>query len=224
MAYKPIEDYGMIGDLRTIALVGVDGSIDFMCFPHFDSPTVFAAMLDEGKGGSFSITPAVDGVRQKQMYLPDTNVLITRSLSQGGVSELTDFMPTNQPHHTHAVVRRVTCVKGPLRFRFRCAPRFDYARATHRVQAVTPREVLFVSDGPNKTCLRLRTPVDVAIKDGDAVGEFELQSEQTVDFVLELAHEDTASPSAEPDYCRTAFRQTVLFWREWIRGSNYRGQ
>ena len=86
-----------------------------MCFPHFDSPTVFAAMLDGGKGGSFSITPAVDGVRQKQMYLPDTNVLITRSLSQGGVSELTDFMPTNQPHHTHAVVRRVTCVKGPLR-------------------------------------------------------------------------------------------------------------
>ena len=66
--------------------------------------------------------------------------------------------------------------------------------------------------------------MDVAIKDGDAVGEFELQSEQTVDFVLELAHEDTASPSAEPDYCRTAFRQTVLFWREWIRGSNYRGR
>jgi GH15 family glucan-1,4-alpha-glucosidase len=77
MGYQPIENYGIIGDLRTTALVGLDGSIDFMCFPHFDSPTLFAAMLDDGKGGRFKIAPKVtEGVRHKQLYLPDTNVLL----------------------------------------------------------------------------------------------------------------------------------------------------
>ncbi len=223
MAYKPIEDYGMIGDLRTIALVGIDGSIDFMCFPHYDSPTVFAALLDQGKGGRFQIAPAVDGVRQKQMYLPDTNVLITRFLSQDGVGEVTDFMPVDQPPHTHAIVRRVTCVKGPLRFRLRCAPRFDYARAVHRVRAMTPRELVFVAD-EGGTRLRLRTPVDLAIDGADAVGEFVLQSEQTMDFVLEVAREDVPSPSAAPNYPERAFQHTVRFWRDWIRRSSYRGR
>ena len=113
MAYKPIEEYGMIGDLRTIALVGMDGSIDFMCFPHFDSPTLFAAMLDEEKGGHFSISPVVEGARQKQLYLPDTNVLVSRFLSEDGVGEVIDFMPIGQARHTHAIVRRVQGIRGP---------------------------------------------------------------------------------------------------------------
>ena len=224
MAYKPIEDYGMIGDLRTIALVGVDGSIDFMCFPHFDSPTVFAAMLDESKGGCFRIAPAIDGVRQKQMYLPDTNVLITRFLSEQGVGEVTDFMPVDQPHHAHAIVRRVTCVKGPLRFTLRCAPRFDYARATHQVEAVSPRELLFTATGAGGSRLRLRTSVDLTIKGGEVVGEFDLQSEQTVDFVLEVVREGDPSPSSAPDYVEQAFQQTVRFWRQWVSNSSYRGR
>lgn len=223
MAYKPIEDYGMIGDLRTIALVGIDGSIDFMCFPHFDSPTIFGAMLDEKKGGRFAIAPAVDGVRQKQMYLPDTNVLITRFLSDSGVGEVTDFMPTDQPHHTHAIVRRVTCVKGPLKFRLECSPRFDYARGSHTVKAVSPREMIFAAKGGGSQ-LRLRTPVDLTIKGQDVTGEFELQTEETIDFVLEIAREDVPSPSAEAGYADRTYRDTVRYWREWIRSSNYRGR
>lgn len=78
MPYRPIEDYAVIGNMRTVALVGTDGSIDWLCFPHFDSPSVFGALLDDAKGGRFKISPHEDGKRTKQFYWPETNVLITR--------------------------------------------------------------------------------------------------------------------------------------------------
>jgi hypothetical protein len=90
MAYQPIENYGVIGDLHTVALVGMDGSIDFMCYPDFDSPSLFAALLDCHCGGRFFIKPAAPAACRKQMYLPDTNVLLTRFLSNDGVAEITD--------------------------------------------------------------------------------------------------------------------------------------
>ena len=91
--YQPIEDYGLIGDMHTVALVGKDGSIDFMSFPSFDSATIFAALLDRRRGGRFVIAPDLSGSAQKQLYIPDTNVLITRWLSAAGVAEVSDFMP-----------------------------------------------------------------------------------------------------------------------------------
>ena len=93
MPYQPIENYGVIGNLRTAALVGMDGSIDWLCLPHFDSPSVFAAILDDGKGGRFRIAPPHDGVRHKQFYWPDTNVLVTRFLHPDGIGEIEDYMP-----------------------------------------------------------------------------------------------------------------------------------
>ena len=93
MSYQPIENYGIVGDLHTIALVGMDGSIDFFCCPHFDSPSVFAALLDDRKGGRFRISAVLGEVRHRQIYLPDTNVLLTRFLSDEGVAEVSDFMP-----------------------------------------------------------------------------------------------------------------------------------
>src|SRR5690606_28445917 len=84
MDYQPIENYGIVGDLNTIALVGLDGSIDFMCFPDFDSPSIFAALLDKQKGGFFQITPVFGEMHNKQLYLPDTNILLTRFLSSEG--------------------------------------------------------------------------------------------------------------------------------------------
>ena len=94
--YKPIEDYGIIGDLHTVALVGKDGSIDFLCLPSFDSPSVFAALLDADRGGRFQIAPRLDDAVHKQLYLPDTNVLLTRFLSDSGVAEVSDFMPVEE--------------------------------------------------------------------------------------------------------------------------------
>ena len=91
--YQPIENYGVIGNLRTAALVGMDGSIDWLCLPHFDSPSVFAAILDDRKGGRFRIAPAGDHFRRKQFYWPDTTILVTRFLHDDGVGEIEDYMP-----------------------------------------------------------------------------------------------------------------------------------
>ena len=114
MAYKPIESYGVIGDLHTVALVGMDGSIDWCCLPQFDSPSIFAAILDEHKGGFFKIASLYEA-QHKQMYLPDSNVLVTRFLSPEGVGEVVDFMPVQDPSHgkkTHRIVRVVRAVRG----------------------------------------------------------------------------------------------------------------
>jgi GH15 family glucan-1,4-alpha-glucosidase len=111
MPYLPIENYAMIGDMHTVALVGINGSIDWLCIPHFDSPSVFAALLDENKGGRFHIAPVDDDVTYKQFYWPDTNVLITRFLSHKGAAELTDFMPVGNSGgeaHSHQLIRRIT--------------------------------------------------------------------------------------------------------------------
>jgi len=107
MVYKPIESYGVVGDLHTVALVGMDGSIDWCCLPHFDSPSIFAAILDEKKGGFFKIA-SLHEAQRKQMYLPDSNVLVTRFVSPDGVGEVIDFMPIQDPSRgkkTHHIVR-----------------------------------------------------------------------------------------------------------------------
>src|SRR6185295_14604200 len=104
--YAPIGDYGIIGDLYTIALVGMDGSIDFLCLPHFDSPSVFAALVDAERGGRFQLAPLLEGAARKQLYLPDTNVLLTRFLDANGVAELSDFMPIKDAELAHNLVRQ----------------------------------------------------------------------------------------------------------------------
>src|SRR5512134_3132695 len=130
--YQPIENYGIIGNLRTAALVGMDGSIDWLCLPYFDSPSVFAAILDDAKGGYYRISPACDGVRYKQFYWPDTNILVTRFLHADGVGEIEDYMPVRSACGlADELIRRVRVVRGRLPFRLECHPRFDYARATH---------------------------------------------------------------------------------------------
>ena len=131
MPYQPIENYSIIGDMHSLALVGMDGSIDWLCFPHFDSPSVFAAILDDTKGGKFKIAATNEGATSKQFYWPDTNVLITRFLSAGGVGEITDFMPADarrREHGRHQLVRRVNGVRGTCRFKMECCPAFNYAR------------------------------------------------------------------------------------------------
>src|ERR1700756_5258663 len=92
MPYQPIDHYGVIGDMRSMALVGKNGSIDWCCLPDFDSPSIFAAILDDKKGGAWCLAPAGDASR-KQMYLPNTNVLVTRFFTESGMAEVTDFMP-----------------------------------------------------------------------------------------------------------------------------------
>jgi GH15 family glucan-1,4-alpha-glucosidase len=224
MTYQLIDHYGAIGDLHTVALVSIDGAIDFLCAPHFDSPSVFAALLDEQSGGSFQLAPLLDGARRKQLYLPDTCVLLTRFLSDDGVAEVSDFMPIAEARYAHAVVRRAKTVRGEIRFRMRCRPQFDYARATHTV-ARTEDGVIFVPSSPrHQIALRLRTSTPVRIEDGAAISEFTLRAEEVVAFVLEEVIPGKESPAAAPDYVPDVFKRTVNFWQQWVGRSAYRGR
>ena len=220
--YQPIENYGVIGDLNTVALVGMDGSIDFMSFPNFDSPTIFAALLDDQKGGRFKIAPILENPQQRQLYLPDTNVLLTRFLSDGGVAEVSDCMPVQEMGHAHDIIRRVKTVRGEIRFRMICQPRFDYARASHRVEQ-KKGEVLFISEDGASLTLRLRSSLPLKIENGAALAEFTLRAGESAAFVLEQA-DDEQSPSSSPDYVSAAFKETINFWRRWVSHSTYRGR
>jgi len=223
--YAPIEDYGIIGDLHTVALVGKDGSIDFLCLPSFDSPSVFAALLDAERGGRFQIAPQLGEAARKQLYLPDTNVLLTRFLSSDGVAELSDFMPVEDGGQAHTLVRRVKTVRGEIRFRMHCDPRFDYARATHSVERRSDREVIFIGrGGAGKLTLRLCSSVAMQLADGAAVAEFTLGADESASFVLEVVMADEPSPGRQPDYESEAFKQTVNFWRRWVDRCTYRGR
>src|SRR5258708_3184706 len=150
MPYQPIENYGIIGNMRTVALVGMNGSIDWYCYPHFDSPSVFGAILDDNKGGRFQICPVDDrGVRHKQFYWPSTNILVTRFLLPDEIVELKDFIPIvpapDSPWYPH-LYRRIRCVKGSVRISLFCRPAFDYGRKSHTT-LMGANGVIFNSDG-----------------------------------------------------------------------------
>ena len=223
MVYQPIENYGIIGDLHTVALVGMDGSIDFMCFPDFDSPSIFARMLDKDDGGHFRLAPVLEDANHKQLYISGTNVLLTRFLSGDGVAEISDFMPVESVSRAHNLVRRAKTVRGEIAYRMTCRPRFDYARAGHRVE-LREDGVLFSSENHAGLALRLRSEVPLRLEDGAAVAEFRLGAGETAAFVLEKMEPGQPSPSAAPGYVAESFKETVNFWHEWIGRSSYQGR
>jgi len=153
MAHYPnISDHGFIGDLQTAALVSTDGTVDWFCCPRFDSPSVFASLLDREHGGRFRIATAERGYVSKQLYFPDSAVLITRFMAPGGVGEVIDFMPVpdgGAPTDNHRLVRMARVVRGQMRFVFECAPRFDYGRADHTLEVA----------GPEASLARLPAPI-----------------------------------------------------------------
>ncbi|MDZ7845137.1 MAG: glycoside hydrolase family 15 protein [Anaerolineales bacterium] len=223
MGYRPIGDYGVIGDLNTVALISREGSIDFMCFPDFDSPTIFARILDDQQGGYFSICPQLDDAKLKQLYIADTNVLLTRFLLPDGVAELSDYMPIEQEQVIPNLVRRIKAVRGTIKVNMRCHPAFDYARAEHDWE-INDGEVLFTSRGPDGLKLRLRSEVPVEVLEGAAVAEFTLKEGESAAFILEQVLSGTPSPCAVPNYVADTFKDTVNYWHTWIESSNYRGR
>src|SRR5438093_11225533 len=155
--YPPIESHGVIGDLQTVALVALDGRIPFLCLPEFDSPTVFASLLDAERGGFFDIVPRLEHPRHKQMYLPDSNVLLTRVLADEGVCEISDFMPIPRRPSPSRIVRRVKAVRGSFDVVVCCAPRFAYGMLDHSVRIDGDAAVFTAKD--NSIRLRLATSV-----------------------------------------------------------------
>lgn len=222
--YQPIENYAVIGDLDTIALVGRNASIDFLCFPHFDSPSVFAALLDADKGGYFKISPQHDDIKYKQLYLPETNVLLTRFLGQQGVGEVTDFMPVEELYIGKELIRTVSCVRGSLSFKLECRPRFNYARTAHRLQQVNLNEVLFITDGMNGLTLRLRSTVPLDIQGTDVVLNFTLSIGQKATFILEHVTETEGIQLPVDQFAEKSLFATINYWKEWISQSRYNGR
>lgn len=222
MNYQPIENYGVIGDLNTVALVGLNGSIDFMCFPDFDSPSIFASLLDKDKGGYFEISPVFGEMHNKQLYLPDTNVLLTRFLSSEGVGELTDFMPAEELYEGHALIRRLTNVRGCTRYRMTCLPRFNYGRSPHTIEVADKRTLLFHSDDIS---IVLRSTVDMEVKEDAGIAEFVLDSNEIADFIFELHDNQRVSENLElSDIVSRELKETMDYWKDWAARSEYNGR
>jgi GH15 family glucan-1,4-alpha-glucosidase len=146
---------------------------------------------------------------------------VSRFLSEQGVAEVNDFMSIEEVGHT--LVRRARTVRGEVRFRMLCAPRFDYARAHHTVERVTDG-VIFSSRGGDQTALRLRATVPIQVVNGDGAAEFTLSAGKSADFVLEPATLEGSSPSSAPDYVSSSFKKTINYWRRWVARSNYQGR
>lgn len=221
--YLPIGNYGVIGNLHTVALVSMKGSIDFMCFTRYDSPSLFGALLDAEKGGCFSIKPVSDEGDFKQLYLPDTAVLLTRFLSDEGVAEITDFMPVKTTEENCVLVRSVVTTRGEVAFRMQCQPRFNYARAEHRVTG-NQHEVLFVSEEKPHLAFRLMSNVPMVIDGKDVYAEFTLAEKEKAHFVMEASSdEERDRHDALHHYTTDAFSTTVNYWKNWVGQSNYTG-
>ena len=224
MAYQPIEHYGIIGNMRTSALVGWNGSIDWYCFPHFDSPSVFGAILDDQKGGRFSIAPLDHDVTHKQFYWPDTNLLITRFLSPEGIGEIEDFMPagpSTTPDWHHQLVRRVRVVRGSMRFHLACHPAFNYARTPHET-VLTSHGAGFYTQALN---LGLATTLPLKLDDRGVSAQFTLRQGETAVCVLrQIEPGQDCGATVTDQHAQVLFESTVRFWREWLAQCQYTGR
>ncbi len=229
-AYHPIENYGVIGNLQTIALIGTDASIDFLCFPYFDSPSIFASLLDAERGGRFILSPTFQHRRPKQMYLSNSNILLTRFLSPDGVAEVCDFMPISlesgrdRVEPVHQLIRRANCVRGEVQFQMACDPRLDYGRAKQQVNLLSEKEALFFPDCGERSIspIRLRSEVPLVIREGRVESEFVLSAGQSALFILE--GDEDAPHAIDPHRVSEEFKATLNFWQSWIAQSTYRGR
>ena len=214
-----IADHGVIGDLQTAALVASDGTIDFLCLPEFDSPTVFAQLLDFARGGQFSIAPVDREVRSEQRYIRDTNVLVTRFFASDLDLEVVDFMPIERTPAPSRVVRLVRMTRGGGRVRMSCAPHPDYARATPVVTVVDRRATFVWRDGE---AFALTATVPFQLAGNEVISEFALQSGERAAFVFGRCEEGDRLPNVRA--ANRAMRRTVVYWRRWIAGCDYKGE
>ncbi|MCY4475454.1 MAG: glycoside hydrolase family 15 protein [Chloroflexi bacterium] len=221
--YLRIEDHGIIGDLYTAALVGVDGTIDWFCAPHFDSPSIFASILDEENGGHFSLRPANNDVRSTQYYLPETNVLVTHFTSDEGVAQIVDFMPvrTRVAGDTdHVLIRRITGIRGNLHMQIDCSPRFNYGRDEHDAVYVG-ESVRFISPDIS---IEYWSTVKPKIIDNAVKVDFEIQEGHTEYIVIDAVEHIERADKFDAERIELLFDATVDYWRRWINKCTYTGR
>jgi len=229
--YLPIADHGLIGDLRTVALVGTNGTIDWYCCPSFDAPSVFGSILDAERGGCFELT-ADAPAKSKQFYFPDTNVLITRFFTEAGVGEVQDFMPVigdATEVGRHRLIRRVVCARGAIPMRARVAPRFDYARQPHTVRvqdqvALFETEPLSLAFETEPLSLALTATVPLDLAGPDVRSSFKLLEGESAVFALDRVGDGIVPRRCPHVEAEQQFTDTVAFWRRWLASSRYRGR
>lgn len=224
--YLPIEDYGVIGNMHSAALVGRNGSIDWLSLPHFDSPSVFAAILDCEKGGHFRICPAgFSDSTCKQVYWPETNVLITRFLLGEGVLEVIDFMPVDVPPGGpgfRQVIRRVEAIRGSVPIEVECCPAFNYGRDEHKTELVD-RGAVFRS---KSITVELHTRVPLQMTDlGGVRASLELKQGERAMFVLaQVDPQNAGAPVLDQDVGEQLLTRTVSYWHAWLSKCTYKGR
>jgi GH15 family glucan-1,4-alpha-glucosidase len=217
--YAAISDHGIIGDLQTTALVARDGTIDFLCLPEFDSPSVFARLLDVERGGYFAVAPA-GAMRTEQRYVRDTNVLVTRFVGDSLELELLDFMPVAQTAMPSRIVRIARALRGDGFIRAVCAPRFDYGRQAPDID-LEGGVATFAARGGLR--LSLTSSIPLAIEKDSVTAASALKAGEQAVFVLEhLARDCQLRLGARP--VRRSLRRTIVFWQRWIAGCAYRGE
>lgn len=219
MTYRPIRDYGVIGDMHSAAMVSRDGSIDWLCFPRFDSPSVFAAILDDKRGGCFAIRPAGEH-RFSQAYLPDTNVLLTSFQTDAGRATVIDFMPVaaDIAVSEHEVIRIVRCESGQMVLDCLFQPRLDYGRGRTRL---TPASRGVVARN-GEACLSLASPVPFDIGDDTAQATIALGAGESAAFVLRW---DEKAPRPLVDYdIHGKLGNTQAYWATVARDWHYHGR
>jgi GH15 family glucan-1,4-alpha-glucosidase len=213
--YLPIAEHGIIGDLHTAALVGSDGTIDWFCPDRFDGPSAFGALLDRNRGGFYRIATTDPLATTRQIYLPDTNVLITRFLSPQGVSEIQDFMPVGAG--PQRLIRSVVGVRGALRFRLEVEPRFGYGLYEPQV-TLQPTGAVFRAPAH---ALAFSSPVALEPTAAGAKVEFQLAAGERRTFVLQGGDQPVPLSPLEAEELGD---ETVMFWRGWLRQSSYQGR
>jgi GH15 family glucan-1,4-alpha-glucosidase len=221
--YPAIEDHAVIGDLHSVALVCADGTIDWCCLPRFDSPAVFASLLDADRGGSFGVF--CEATRTRQLYMPDSNVLVTRFLGSDSVGEVVDFMvprPEGGPpmRSGHLLVRRVQAVRGQVTFTIACRPAFDYGRQSHEVHVPDYGGAVFRCAGAGVD-LVLRSSQRFSVDGPTARAAVTLAPGERLDLVLEWNGQ--SGPLAEGEVDRLQ-HYTETHWHNWLRRSRYQGR
>lgn len=208
--------------MHTAALVGMDGAIDWFCYPRFDSPSVFASVLDQERGGRFQIAPSSEPFKQRQFYWPDTNVLVTRFSNDDGAGQIVDFMPVDVKEGEsgyHWIVRKVVCVQGKMRFALNCQPSFNYGQDEHR----TERFEQGARFSTASVSFDLDTTIPLTLGDGSVQGEFELcEGEQTTIVFRETGTGPPAGVSDEET--ERLFELTIEYWHHWLSQCKYKGR
>ncbi|WP_182524478.1 glycoside hydrolase family 15 protein [Nocardioides dongkuii] len=221
--FLPIADHGLIGDLRTCALVGADATIDWFCAPRFDSPSVLGALLDPEQGGAWRLGPVGGATTTTQFYFPDSAILVTRFLTEEGVAEVHDFMPlirAHDPDHRQRLTRRVVAVRGRVRIRMELTARPDYGRC-HPTTEVVDQGVLIAGDGVR---LGLTSTADLDTSDGSVSAEVTLGPGDQALFVLHVLGDGEDLRPDDGDATERLFDQTAAYWRGWLSQSTYTGR